>query len=1040
MTLHIDPNDPRYTEAAANILRRHNSGEAEANITSAVRDFLTLTKLVKSEEIKEEDAPALGSRQAVDLTALNTFIEFKRRISTSRGLNPNPEYVRQLDDYLEQSNRQGKVRMGVLTDGKYWLLRWPGAGPVKTTPPHAFTLEDSERWIPLYEWLRDRALYTRENIVPSPDTLAERFGPNSLSYERDIDTLRKLYNEYACFSTIRVKRQLWENLLIAALGEIAHTPLQMDDLFVRHTYLTSVVGIVVQASYGIDILRLAETDPADLLLGRDFRSKTGLQGVVDSDFFAWPTEVGGLSLLKTLARDVSRFDWQKAPTNIAAILYETVIPAEERRQLGEYYTPAWLAGMMVRELVTDPLNQTVLDPACGSGAFIAEAVSHFVQAARRTGLQPKEVLDKLRFSVAGIDVHPVAVHLARTAWVMAARPAIDAARDWSSATNLTAPIYLGDALQLRFRTEDEDMFAQHDLTVQAGDEQNTELVFPKRLVQQAERFDALMGDIAEAIEHSLDPHIALDDHGIHDPEERRTLEETVKSLLRLHHDGRDHIWAYYTRNLVRPVALSESKVDVIVGNPPWINYNQTVSILRTELVRQSKTVYGIWAGGRYATHQDVASLFFARSVALYLKDGGLIGMVMPHSALQAGQHARWRKGSWTDLRGFNTLSVDFSYKTPWDLEQLKPNTFFPIPASVAFAKRLGVAHKGVPLAGNVERWQGTPGRPDVQRVLVPIADTSKGASPYAQYSRNGATIFPRVLFFVEETENTATIQAGGTVTVNPRRSSQNKAPWKDLDLTAITGQTVEAQHVFDVHLGETLAPYVTLDPLKAVLPLKSGEYEIPSDKNGVGGIRLGGLEWRMRDRWETVSGLWEDNKAKANKLKLLGQLDYYGKLSAQLAWQENPGGRPIRVVYSSSGQPTAAILDAKMALVENVLFWVPCKRVEEANYLVAIINSNALYTAVSGIMPKGQFGARHLHKHLWKLPIPAFDSKNALHRAVARAGKAAAAGAARRLSKLRKERGGVGSAIVRRELRAWLKVSKQGKAVEDAVSKLLAGG
>ena len=39
--------------------------------------------------------------------------------------------------------------------------------------------------------------------------------------------------------------------------------------------------------------------------------------------------------------------------------------------------------------------------------------------------------------------------------------------------------------------------------------------------------------------------------------------------------GRDHIWAYYTRNLVRPIALSRAKVDVIIGNPPWIIYNQT---------------------------------------------------------------------------------------------------------------------------------------------------------------------------------------------------------------------------------------------------------------------------------------------------------------------------------------------------------------------------------------------------------------------------------------------------------------------------------
>ena len=85
------------------------------------------------------------------------------------------------------------------------------------------------------------------------------------------------------------------------------------------------------------------------------------------------------------------------------------------------------------------------------------------------------------------------------------------------------------------------------------------------------------------------------------------------------------------------------------------------------------------------------------------------------------------------------------------------------------------------------------------------------------------------------------------------------------------------------------------------------------------------------------------------------------------------------------------------------------------------------------------FGARHLHKHLWKLPIPAFDAKNALHREVSRTGKAAAAGAARQLARLRKARGDVSVTIVRRELRAWLQTSKEGKAVERAVEKLLAG-
>ena len=82
--------------AAGEILRRHEGGEVEANITSAVRDFLVATGLAKVDEMVEENPPSEGSRRAVDLTALDTFIEFKRLIGN--GIEPNPEYVQQLDD------------------------------------------------------------------------------------------------------------------------------------------------------------------------------------------------------------------------------------------------------------------------------------------------------------------------------------------------------------------------------------------------------------------------------------------------------------------------------------------------------------------------------------------------------------------------------------------------------------------------------------------------------------------------------------------------------------------------------------------------------------------------------------------------------------------------------------------------------------------------------------------------------------------------------------------------------------------------------
>ena len=1044
--MHIDYDDPKFAAAAAEILQRHNNGEPEANITSAVRDFLIATGLASPGEILEENPPAQGSRSAVDLTALDTFIESKRRIGT--GIDPNPEYVQQLDDYLAQSAKQGRERMGILTDGKYWLTRWPNAGPVKLVPPNAFTLESQNGWIPLYEWLRDHALAAVENKQPSRLTIAESFGPNSLAYQRDVAQLRAWYDEYAGLNTIKVKYQLWQNLLTAALGEMAGTPAQLEDLFVRHTYLSAVIGMVVQASFGSDIRQLAENDPADLLQGRSFRNQTGLQGVVESDFFAWPTEVGGLPLLKALARRVAKFDWRNPPNDIAAILYETVIPPEERSKLGEYYTPGWLARAIVQELVTDPMDQYVLDPACGSGTFIAEAVTHLLDAANKTSLDAKEVLDWLRFSVTGIDVHPVAVHLARAAWVLAAQPAIQAAVKDGFAANITVPVYLGDALQLRFRTG--DMFAEHNVTVQVEDEHNTELVFPVSLVQRPETFDGLMGDIADAIDHGDDPDVALDDNHISDPGERATLQQTIASLQRLHGEGRDHIWAYYTRNLVRPVALAQSKVDVIVGNPPWLNYRQTASILRSELERQSKELYGIWTGGRYATHQDVAGLFFARSVDLYLKQGGLIGMVLPHSALQTGQYSKWRSGAWQaksigsgkGRQPGRVLSVDFSHKTAWDLEGLEPNSFFPVPAAVVFARNLGVDAQAIGLAGEVERWRGKAGGDIVLRETVGITDTSVGGtSPYAGHTRQGAVIVPRCLYYVEETANPAIIAAGQTVTVNPRRGVQDKSPWRDLDLTALTGQTIEKTHLFNVHLGETLVPYAALDSLKAVLPFKPSDPELPADSKGVGGISRGALGQRMRDRWQTVSRLWEEHKAPANKLDLVGQLDYYGKLSAQLEWRAAPGDRPVRVVYASSGTPTAALLQDDDAIVDYTLFWIACKDAQEANYLLAIINCQALYEAVSPMMAKGQFGARHLQKHLWKLPIPAFDADNARHVELAAAGEAAAAEVAEQLAALRSARGqGVSVTIARRELRAWLRGSAAGARVEAGVGRLLGGG
>lgn len=1028
--------------AAAQILRRWQRYEAEANITSAVRDFLVSAALAKPGDMEEETHPSDASRNLVDLRTAGTLIEVKRRIAGgSNSSTPNAEYVAQLDNYLVESQDAGNgVRLGVLTDGKHWIVRSKAGAPVRSGFPWAFTLEagaDSAEQLRL--WLRDSVLLAAENIGVTRDSLQEHFGPGSPHYERDIEALTRLYDRFKDTETIRVKRNLWHDLLRAALGEVANELPQQDDLFVRHTYLTAVIGIVVQAVFGVEVEALAAADPDDLLAGQQFRSQTGLQGVVESDFFVWPTEVGGQAFVKALAQRISRFDWQGSfPNDIASILYQCVIPADERRSLGEYYTPEWLARAMVAELVSNPLEQRVLDPSCGSGTFIVEAARHYIAHAKAAGIAPDEVFGGLHSSVVGIDVHPVAVHLARAAWALAVMPAI---RD-AAVSDVNAPIYLGDALQLRYRSD--DMFAEREVAIAVennGDgTEALELKFPRALVDDAQAFDGFISDIGGYIERGDNPAFALDDHSI-DAAQRPMLLATIAALRQLHAQGRNHIWTYYIRNMVRPVSLSHSKVDVVVGNPPWLNYRNTSSALREALAQQSRNDYDIWTGGRYAAQQDVAGLFFARSVDLYLREGGKIGMVMPHSALQSGQYSKWRTGRWNAAVNGRSLAVDFGVKTAWDLEKLEPNTFFPIASSVIFAERKGAAETGKPLAGSVERWLGATESDDVRRERVRIVDTSgEGASPYARYARLGATIIPRCLFFVNEIENRVLIQAPNAIMVIPRRGSQDKAPWKDIDLTRLNNQMIETSHVFDVHLGETIVPYATLATLKAVLPLKQGDAELPADADGVFGINLGRLNWRMRRRWPTINNLWEDNKSPNNKLSLLGRIDYHGELTAQLKWQHGQSERRIRVVYASAGIPTAALLHDDNAIVESKLFWITCKTMREAHYLMAIINSATLYEAVKPLMTKGQFGARDLQKHLWKLPIPEFDADNPAHSAIADAGAAAALGAQAALRELQAERGGdVSVRIARRELRKWLDASAEGQAVEAAVVALLHG-
>lgn len=63
------------------------------------------------------------------------------------------------------------------------------------------------------------------------------------------------------------------------------------------------------------------------------------------------------------------FEWDNVQHDVLKVLYESIINADTRKGLGEYYTPDWLAEGIVDKALTNPLEQKALDPACGSGTF-----------------------------------------------------------------------------------------------------------------------------------------------------------------------------------------------------------------------------------------------------------------------------------------------------------------------------------------------------------------------------------------------------------------------------------------------------------------------------------------------------------------------------------------------------------------------------------------------------------------------------------------------------------------------------------------------
>ncbi|MGQ9854783.1 MAG: N-6 DNA methylase, partial [Candidatus Oleimicrobiaceae bacterium] len=729
-------------------------------------------------KVRQKDAVLKG--RADELFG-NVVIEFERDLS-ERGRQAEAEG--QLQKYVaclwsqEQPGQRTRY-LCLAADGVLFHVYTPilsNASQVAISPEDV-RLEpvdqiDAARLEPpreLYFWL-DRDLLRREILAPRTENIIKDFGPRSHAFQVEAQSLLSLWNGLKEQPEFAVVYQAWEKYLRIVYG----SALADDELFVRHTYLATLAKLMA-------LVRLVEgkatpnTPQIQAVLEGQFFKDQGIENFLEEDFFSWPAREEargtGVEVACPLLGLLRNYNLRELSEDVLKSLYQELVDPKTRHDLGEYYTPDWLAARMVQKLLSENLCATLLDPSCGSGTFLYQAV----REKRRLLEDSAETLAHILDSVVGIDIHPLAVIVAKTNYVLALGDLLRRRRG-----KIAIPIYLSNAIRLPEREAQATLWMQMPSYRVELDGQSVYL--PEKLLGQPALYD-------QAIEAARDFAVqwagrtASEGHFLNylaahypalaaDETLARALFAIAEVLRHFIEARRDTIWAFVLKNAYKPLFL-KGRFDLVIGNPPWLSYRYVEQVDYQRFLKEQITeTYRLLAGkAELITQMELGTLLLLRAADLYLKEGGTIAFVLPRSIFSADQHAALRQGAFKGVR--------LAWTELWDLEGVKPlfnvpacvlvaskSSSAPLPSSSAELRGRGRAAKaggreglaGQILSGRLPRRNASLREAEAglqiaevrfflnQRGKRSFWATSEGvhgaASFYKNLFKNGATIFP----------------------------------------------------------------------------------------------------------------------------------------------------------------------------------------------------------------------------------------------------------------------------------------------------------
>jgi type I restriction-modification system DNA methylase subunit len=862
-------------------------------------------------------------------------------------------------------------------------------------PSASFTLTE-HNGEDFYYWI-DRFLFKEVKQKASLRGIEEAFGYRSSTFIECFRQITAVFQDAKKYGEVQVSYEQWRKFLSIAYGSFNDS----DSAFIIHTYLSVLAKVLAYEVLSNDDY-VDDAEMKGVLEGTIFH-KYNIRNFVDNDFFHWVHSDRYFQKLKgafrIMAQEISTFDFEQVDEDVLKGVYQDLIDLDTRHALGEYYTPDWLCERVVQEFDFKKPDR-ILDPSCGSGSFLRAAIH------RQRTLNPGISIEELNASIYGIDIHPLSVQIAKTTVLIALGKDLKKVKkqiylNIILANTLLAPDGAKELFGSTFRMEID----------------KEKLILTSQILSDVSLFDDglhVCEDLAVFSEGkkaespaTLEKRLhQLHGNGGYTPAVIDSFHKIYLSLKKVKEKGRDSIWKFIVQNLYKPYFLA-GKIDYIIGNPPWFTYSSIKNEEYQDTLNRLAEKYDVKPEKvKNFPHLEIAAIFLAYCNSYFLKDTGKLGFVLPRSFFSADHHDNTRSGKAKHL-----FITDV-----WDLNDVSP--LFRIPSCVIFSEKKGPGFpkgytskgiNGLVIKGRVPshncNWTDAKDKLTTEEVKwyyikqgkssalsTKKQKTKSAVNPYMQEFKQGATIVPRTLYFVDvdmayergwEKDFDWSDRVINLKTANHIKADA-KMPWRELILRGF----MDSRFIFRTALSKNILPFFLYKPDLVVLPI---DIDLKEETKYIKMLSINEI-YRMghsdASKWfRKAENFWNIYKTEKNKkITSADYLNWQGKLTSQ-----NLNAKYLVIYNASAKDANSTIVErSKMDLefiVESTAYVFYTDALEEALYLTAILNSSVPNEMMKAFQATGLFGPRHVHKKILDVYFPKYDDSDTIHQQLAELGR-----------------------------------------------------